>query len=66
MLCHYSDIIVHDMNNNITCIRENILFLNGTRGISFEDTKKIIRGRLELNYNDVKIDITWRCLVREH
>jgi hypothetical protein len=54
------------MNNNITCIRENILFLNGTRGISFEDTKKIIRGRLELNYNDVKIDITWRCLVREH
>jgi hypothetical protein len=66
MLCHYSDTIVHDTNNNITCIKGNTVFLNGTRGILFEDTKKIICGRLELNYNDVKIDITWRCLVREH
>jgi hypothetical protein len=40
--------------------------LNAARGMSFEDLKKIIYGRIELNYNDVEIDITWRCLVREH
>lgn len=34
--------------------------------MSFKDTKRVIRGRLELNYNDVKIDITRRFLVGEH
>jgi hypothetical protein len=34
--------------------------------VSFEDTKKVICGRVELNYNDVEINITWRCLVGEH
>jgi hypothetical protein len=28
--------------------------------------KKIICERLELNYNDVEIDITWKYLVGEH
>jgi hypothetical protein len=32
--------------------------LNGTKDMSFEDTKKYICGRLELNYNDVEIDFT--------
>jgi hypothetical protein len=40
--------------------------LNGTIGMSFEDIKKVVCGRLELNYNDVEIDITWRCLIQEH
>ena len=39
------------------------VFFNATRGLSFEDTKKIICGRLGLNYNDIEIDITWRSLV---
>jgi hypothetical protein len=34
--------------------------------MSFKDTKRVIRERLELNYNDVKIDITRRFLVGEH
>jgi hypothetical protein len=41
MLCHYSNIIVHDTNNNITYIDRSILFLNDTRGMSFEDIKKL-------------------------
>jgi hypothetical protein len=54
------------MNNNITYISRSSVFLNGTRGMSFKDTKKIICGRLELNYNDIKIDITLTYLVGEH
>jgi hypothetical protein len=33
------------------------LNVNG-RGMSFKDTKQVIYGRLGLNHNDVKIDIT--------
>jgi hypothetical protein len=40
ILYHYSDTIVHDTNNNIIFIRESTLFLNGTKSISFKDTKK--------------------------
>ena len=58
MLCHYGNTIVSDTNNSITYIDKNIVFLNTTRGVSLEDTKKIIRGRLGLNYNDVEIVIT--------
>ena len=65
MLCHCDSIIVLDSNNSITYIGRNIVFLNGTSGVSFEDTKKNISGRLEFNYNDVEIDITRRCLVEE-
>jgi len=66
MLCHYSSTIVHDTNNSITYICRNTVFLNDIKGMSFDDTKKVICGRLELNYNDTEIDITWRCLVGEH
>ena len=66
MLCHYSSTIVHDTNNSITYIYRSIVFLNDIKGMSFDDTKKVICGRLELNYNDTEIDITWRCLVEEH
>jgi hypothetical protein len=64
MLCHYDVTIVPGTNNSITYIGRSIVLLNGIGGMSFEDTKKIIRGRLELNYNDVEIDITLKCLVR--
>ena len=66
MLCHYDVTIVHGTNNSITYIGRSIVLLNGIGGMSFEDTKKVIRGRLELNYNDVEINITWRCLIQEH
>jgi len=42
------------------------VFLNDTSDVSFEDTKNIICGRVELNYNDVEIDIILRCLVGEY
>jgi len=58
MLCHYDDTVVPDTNNNITYIGRSIMFLNGTRSMLFKDTKNVICGRLELNYNDVGIDIT--------
>ena len=66
MLYHYDGIIVHSINNNIIYIGESIVFMNCTRGMSFENTKKVICERLELNYNDVEIYITLRCLVGEH
>jgi hypothetical protein len=41
ILCHYDDTIVLDMNNSITYLDGSTMFLNGTRGMSFEDTKKV-------------------------
>jgi len=58
MLCHYNDTVVPDTNNNITYIGKSTVFLNGTGSMSFKDTKNVICGILELNYNDVGIDIT--------
>jgi hypothetical protein len=42
------------------------MFMNAITDMSFEDIKKVICGRLRLNYNDIKINITWRSLVKEH
>jgi hypothetical protein len=42
MLCHFDDTIVPNTNNNIIYIGGSIVFLNGTIGMSFEDTKKVI------------------------
>ena len=39
MLCHYSDIIVHDMNNNITYNGGNNLLLNDNFGMSYTEMK---------------------------
>ena len=50
--------IIPYTNNIITYIGKSTIFLNGTRSMSFENTKKVICGRLELNYNDVEIYIT--------
>jgi hypothetical protein len=36
------------------------MFLNANKGMSSEDTKQVIRGRLVLNYNDVEIRISLR------
>jgi hypothetical protein len=39
-------------------IEFNIHSIIYERGMSFKDTKQVIYGRLGLNHNDVKIDIT--------
>jgi len=46
MLCHYDGTIVPYTNNSFTYINESIVFLNATGGMLFENTKKIICGRL--------------------
>jgi len=66
MLCNYDGTIVPDMNNNITYTDRSIVFLNAAKGMSLEDTKKVTYRRLGLSYNDVEINITWRCLVGKH
>jgi hypothetical protein len=42
MLCHYSDIIIHNMNNNITYNDESNLLLTGNLNMSYEKIKLII------------------------
>jgi hypothetical protein len=66
MLCHYDGIIVLNTNSSITYINGSTIFLNGTRNMSFKDTKQVIYERLGLNYNDVEIVITCKCLVEKH
>ena len=66
MLCHYDGTIILDTNNSITYIDKSTVFLNGIRGMPFEDTKKVTYRTLELNYNDIEIDITWMCLIMKH
>ena len=58
MLCYYGGTIIPCMNNSITYIDKSTEFLNATKSVPFKDTKQIICGRLELNYNDIEIDIT--------
>jgi hypothetical protein len=66
MLCHYDGIIVLNTNSSITYINGSTIFLNGTRNMSFKDTKQVIYERLGLNYNNVEIVITCKCLVEKH
>ena len=42
ILYHCGGTIIHNTNNNIIYIGGSIVFLNGIRGMSFEDTKKVI------------------------
>jgi hypothetical protein len=66
MLYYYGGTIIPDTNNNFTYINRSTMFMNAITDMSFEDIKKVICGRLRLNYNDIKINITWRSLVKEH
>ena len=65
-LRHYNGTIVPDINNNIIYISRSSVFLNDIRGMSFKDTKNVICGRLELNYDDIEIYITQGYIVEEH
>jgi len=42
MLCHYSDIIIHNVNDNITYNDESNLLLNDNLNMSYEKIKLII------------------------
>jgi hypothetical protein len=39
--------------------------LNDNLGMSFMDVKQAICHELEWNYNDIEVDITWKCKVGE-
>jgi len=67
MLCHYGGTIILDVNSSITYNGGSSVLLNTNLGMSnAEMKKKTICHGLEWNYNDIEVDITWRCQVREH
>ena len=65
MLCHYGDIIIF-MNSSITYNDGNNLLLNDNLNMSYTKIKAIIYHELEWNYNDIDVEITWRCQIDEH
>jgi hypothetical protein len=66
ILCHYGDTIVLNMNNNITYKGRNRFLLNDNLGMSCAEIKETIYHRLGCNYNDIDVEITWRCQVGKH
>jgi hypothetical protein len=65
MLYHYGDTIILDVNNNITYNGRNNL-LNDNLGMSYVEIKETICHGLEWSYNDIDVEITWRCQISEH
>jgi hypothetical protein len=66
MLCHYNDNIVLEVNNSITYNDGSNLLLIGNLGMSYIETKEIICHELDWNYNNINVEITWRCQISEH
>jgi len=66
ILYHNGGIIIHAMNNSITYNGMNNLLLNGNLGMSFEEIKETICHELRWNYNDIDVEITWRCQTGEY
>jgi len=66
MLCHYDDIIVHDINSSITYNGGIYLLLNYNLDMSNAKIKEIICYELGWNYNDINVEIIWRCQICEH
>jgi hypothetical protein len=66
MLYHYSGTIDSNMSSSITYNNKSSLLLNGNLSMSYAEMKEIIFHGLEWNYNDVDVEITWRCQIGEH
>jgi hypothetical protein len=66
MLCHYSDTIVPDVRNSIIHNGGNSLLLNDNLGMSYAKMKEIICHGIRWNYNNIDVEITWRCQFGEH
>jgi hypothetical protein len=54
------------MNSSITYNDGNNLLLNDNLNMSYTKIKAIIYHELEWNYNDIDVEITWRCQIDEH
>jgi hypothetical protein len=61
MLYHYDDTIILDMTYSITYNDESNLLLNDNLCLSYAKMKQTICHGLEWNYNDIDVEITWRC-----
>jgi len=66
MLYNYSGTIDSNMSSSITYNNKSSLLLNGNLSMSYAEMKEIIFHGLEWNYNDVDVEITWRCQIGEH
>jgi hypothetical protein len=63
---HYSDIIVLNVNSSITYNNKSSLLLYDNLGMSYAKIKKTICHGLRWNYNDIDVEIIWRCQIEEH
>jgi hypothetical protein len=65
MLCHYNDNIVPKVSSSITYNNENNLLSPGNLSMSYVEMKEIMFHGFEWNYNDIDVEITWRCQIGE-
>jgi hypothetical protein len=65
MLCHCGGNIVPKMNSSVTYNDRSSLLLTGNLGMSYVEMKEIICHELGWNYNDIDVEITWRCQIGE-
>ena len=63
---HYSDIIVLNVNSSITYNNKSSLLLYDNLGMSQAKIKETICHGLGWNYNDIDVEIIWRCQIEEH
>ena len=61
MLCYYDGNIVPEVNSSITYNDGSILLLTSNLDMSYVELKEIIFHGLGWNYNDIDIEINWRC-----
>jgi len=66
MLSHYVVSIIPDVNSSITYNDMINLLLNGNLNMSYAKIKETICHELGMNYNDIDVEITWRCQIGEH
>jgi len=66
LLCHYNGTIVPVINKTITYNGKSNVLLNATLGMLLMDIKQVVYQGIGWKYNDIEVDITWRCHVGEH
>jgi len=54
------------VNNNNAYNDKSSALLNANLGMSFAKMKQVICLELGWNYNDIKVDITWKFQVKEY
>ena len=65
MLYHYGNNIVPEINSSIIYNDVSSLLLIGNLNMSYIEIKEIICHGLGWTYNDIDVEITWRCQIGE-